>query len=94
MHFVPISSFDPLFWFHHNNVERMFVLWQMMNPDEWLEPSAVVQENTMSTIMGQVRGVLLAVNDSPGLLSATDLFQLFIRMHSDANFITNHTTDR
>jgi hypothetical protein len=53
MHYVSIASYDPLFWFHHNNAERMFVLWQMINPDAWLEPSNVVQENTMSTVINE-----------------------------------------
>jgi len=26
------SSFDPLFWFHHCNVERLFYSWQRLNP--------------------------------------------------------------
>ena len=54
MHFVPIASFDPIFWFHHQNVERLFVLWQLMNPDKWIEPSEVVQEDTMSTVLQEV----------------------------------------
>jgi len=30
---VPDASFDPLFWFHHNNVERLYYSWQRQNSD-------------------------------------------------------------
>jgi len=30
---VSTSSFDPIFWLHHCNVERMFCLWQGEDPD-------------------------------------------------------------
>ena len=59
MHFVPIAPYDPIFWFHHNNVERQFELWQLMNPDKWLEPSkSVTPVNTMSVVIDEVRRCL------------------------------------
>jgi len=30
---VPTSAFDPLFWAHHANVDRLFAMWQQNNPD-------------------------------------------------------------
>ncbi|KAK4182242.1 hypothetical protein QBC35DRAFT_186135 [Podospora australis] len=29
------AAFDPVFWFHHCNIDRYFALWQGANPDEW-----------------------------------------------------------
>jgi len=30
------SSFDPIFWLHHTNVDRMFAIWQTLNPDSYV----------------------------------------------------------
>ncbi|EPS43056.1 hypothetical protein H072_2935 [Dactylellina haptotyla CBS 200.50] len=33
--FMPIlwySSYDPIFWLHHNNVDRLYAIWQAANP--------------------------------------------------------------
>ncbi|RWA09877.1 hypothetical protein EKO27_g5246 [Xylaria grammica] len=32
---VPVAAFDPLFWLHHCNVDRLFAMWQVLNWDEW-----------------------------------------------------------
>ncbi|KAF2001443.1 Di-copper centre-containing protein, partial [Amniculicola lignicola CBS 123094] len=32
------SAFDPLFWLHHTNVDRVFTIWQALNPDVYVEP--------------------------------------------------------
>lgn len=29
---ISTASWDPIFWFHHSNVERMFCTWQQNNP--------------------------------------------------------------
>lgn len=31
-------AFDPIFWMHHSNVDRLFALWQAMNYDVWVTP--------------------------------------------------------
>ncbi|KAF9732976.1 hypothetical protein PMIN03_009918 [Paraphaeosphaeria minitans] len=31
------SAFDPSFWLHHCNVDRLLAMWQALNPDEWVE---------------------------------------------------------
>ncbi|CAG8613985.1 656_t:CDS:2 [Gigaspora margarita] len=36
MSYVDITAFDPLFWFHHVNVDRLFALWQGVFPDSWI----------------------------------------------------------
>jgi tyrosinase len=28
---IPVAAFDPIFWMHHNQVERLFALWQAIN---------------------------------------------------------------
>ncbi|KAJ6105130.1 hypothetical protein N7523_010204 [Penicillium sp. IBT 18751x] len=33
---VPVASFDPLFFLHHCNIDRIFAIWQALNPDKWL----------------------------------------------------------
>ncbi|POS84167.1 hypothetical protein EPUL_005395 [Erysiphe pulchra] len=58
MAFLAFSAFDPLFWLHHANIDRLFALWQAINPDAYLIPQedlygnfiilphTVVDENT------------------------------------------------
>ncbi|KAF2445573.1 Di-copper centre-containing protein [Karstenula rhodostoma CBS 690.94] len=31
------SAFDPSFWLHHCNVDRLLAMWQALNPNEWVE---------------------------------------------------------
>ncbi|KAJ8111800.1 hypothetical protein OPT61_g5688 [Boeremia exigua] len=35
------SSYEPLFWLHHANVDRLFALYQAQNPNAFLQPSNV-----------------------------------------------------
>jgi tyrosinase len=32
------SAFDPMFWLHHANVDRLFAMWQAIYPDVYLQP--------------------------------------------------------
>ena len=32
------SAFDPIFFLHHANVDRVFALWQALYPESWIEP--------------------------------------------------------
>ncbi|KAF7591406.1 hypothetical protein BBP40_001567 [Aspergillus hancockii] len=34
---VPVAAFDPIFWLHHCNVDRLFALWQFVNPGKWFD---------------------------------------------------------
>ncbi|KAJ5899989.1 Concanavalin A-like lectin/glucanases superfamily [Penicillium taxi] len=34
---IPVATFDPIFWLHHCNIDRLFALWQGKNPDKWFE---------------------------------------------------------
>lgn len=29
------SAFDPIFWLHHGNVDRLFAIWQVLNPNAY-----------------------------------------------------------
>lgn len=39
MTIIPISAFDPAFWLHHANVDRLVALWQALHPDEYVQPT-------------------------------------------------------
>jgi tyrosinase len=39
MTFPEVAAFDPMFWLHHANVDRLFALWQALNPDSWMVPT-------------------------------------------------------
>ncbi len=38
------SAFDPLFWLHHTNVDRLLAIWQAIYPNSWIEPSQTTVE--------------------------------------------------
>ena len=38
MSFVPYAGFDPIFWLHHANVDRLFAIWQAIHPDSYTTP--------------------------------------------------------
>lgn len=38
MNYVPYAAFDPIFWMHHFNVDRMTALWQYINYEVWVSP--------------------------------------------------------
>ncbi|KXT13907.1 hypothetical protein AC579_2638 [Pseudocercospora musae] len=35
MTYLPLASFDPIFWMHHANVDRLFALWQTVHPQTY-----------------------------------------------------------
>ncbi|KAG8829703.1 hypothetical protein FRB91_002786 [Serendipita sp. 411] len=35
---VDYAAFDPIFWLHHCNVDRVFALWQALNPNQYVVP--------------------------------------------------------
>ncbi|KAK3395387.1 tyrosinase precursor [Sordaria brevicollis] len=35
---LEVSAFDPLFWLHHINVDRLWSIWQDLNPDSFMTP--------------------------------------------------------
>ena len=38
MGIIPYSSFDPIFWLHHANVDRLVAMWQAIHPDSFTTP--------------------------------------------------------
>ncbi|PIG80893.1 tyrosinase domain protein [Aspergillus arachidicola] len=34
---VPVAAFDPIFWLHHCNIDRLTAIWQSLNPDSWFD---------------------------------------------------------
>ncbi|KAK3314844.1 common central domain of tyrosinase-domain-containing protein [Apodospora peruviana] len=41
MHEVPVAAFDPIFWFHHNNIDRLWAIWQVLwdgTANDWFDP--------------------------------------------------------
>ncbi|GAB1310590.1 tyrosinase [Madurella fahalii] len=32
---IPVATFDPIFWLHHCNLDRLFAIWQTLNPEKW-----------------------------------------------------------
>jgi tyrosinase len=40
MEFPEVAAFDPVFWLHHANVDRLFAMWQALNPDSYITPTA------------------------------------------------------
>ncbi|KAF3000407.1 hypothetical protein E8E14_002195 [Neopestalotiopsis sp. 37M] len=34
---VLFSAFDPIFWFHHCNIDRLFAVWQSVYPNSWMD---------------------------------------------------------
>ncbi|RBR10394.1 hypothetical protein FVER53590_12513 [Fusarium verticillioides] len=32
---VPVSAFDPIFWLHHCNIDRLLSMWQCLNWETW-----------------------------------------------------------
>ena len=35
MYYLSTAAFDPLFWLHHCNVDRLFAMWQTINPNSY-----------------------------------------------------------
>ncbi|KAK9805286.1 hypothetical protein WJX72_011147 [[Myrmecia] bisecta] len=46
---VDIAAFDPMFWLHHANVDRLTALFQAKNPDTWIEPRTERHQKTFIT---------------------------------------------
>lgn len=57
--YVPLSSFDPLFFLHHTMTDRLVAIWQILNPSAWITPMAA-GETTFTAIKGTMQS-----SDSP-----------------------------
>ncbi|KAF6521758.1 hypothetical protein HZS61_013286 [Fusarium oxysporum f. sp. conglutinans] len=34
---VPVAAFDPIFWLHHVQIDRLLAVWQCLNPKLWFD---------------------------------------------------------
>ncbi|MCJ1361156.1 hypothetical protein MMC16_000253 [Acarospora aff. strigata] len=50
---VPYSAFDPIFWLHHANVDRLFAIWQAIYPNSFVTS----QRNALGTFTAAPGGV-------------------------------------
>lgn len=57
--YVPLSSFDPLFFLHHTMTDRLVAIWQVLNPSAWIAPMPA-GETTFTAIKGAMQA-----SDSP-----------------------------
>lgn len=55
MTYLPLAAFDPIFWLHHCNVDRMFALWQTVNPDSY-GATQTAPHNTWTIASGSQQG--------------------------------------
>ncbi|KAH0539087.1 hypothetical protein FGG08_004325 [Glutinoglossum americanum] len=60
MMYVPYSAFDPIFWLHHTNIDRLYAIWQAINPDSYVIDQ-VSRFNTFTTNSGSTEGVNTAL---------------------------------
>lgn len=54
MAYIPFSAFDPIFFLHHCMVDRAVAMWQVLNPDSWVIPTAAVM-NSYTTSIGEIQ---------------------------------------
>lgn len=54
MTFVPLSSFDPIFFLHHAMTDRLIAMWQALNPTSWVQPM-VSGETTFTSVKGTLQ---------------------------------------
>ena len=57
MNHVAVSAFDPIFWLHHTNIDRLFAIWQGLHdsgdPSTWIERSRNLDSvGTWTTLRG------------------------------------------
>ncbi|KAG8824552.1 hypothetical protein FRC17_009078 [Serendipita sp. 399] len=53
---VDYAAFDPIFWLHHCNVDRVFALWQALNPTQYVVPRKN-QAGTFATRAGTTEDI-------------------------------------
>ncbi|KAM7200214.1 tyrosinase [Naviculisporaceae sp. PSN 640] len=54
MSYLATSAFDPVFWMHHINVDRLWAIWQDLNPDSFMSPREAPWPSTFSTSWKQI----------------------------------------
>ncbi|EME47152.1 hypothetical protein DOTSEDRAFT_69194 [Dothistroma septosporum NZE10] len=54
--YLPIAAYDPLFWLHHCNVDRIFALWQTIYPNSY-GATQVAAHNTWTIAEGSTQNI-------------------------------------
>ncbi|KAK4631916.1 Tyrosinase [Fulvia fulva] len=65
--YLPLAAFDPIFWFHHCQVDRIFALWQTIYPNSY-GADQVAPHHTWTIPEGSTQGIdsdLTPFRDSP-----------------------------
>ena len=39
MAYVSVAAFDPIFWLHHTNIDRVLAIWQKIYPNTYIDPA-------------------------------------------------------
>lgn len=55
MGIIEVSAFDPIFWLHHCNMDRIMALYQQRFPNTWIEPAKQAM-GTFTIEKGSVQG--------------------------------------
>jgi tyrosinase len=42
---LDVSAFDPVFWLHHTNVDRLWAIWDSLNPTSYVEPGSTERDS-------------------------------------------------
>ena len=56
MSYIPYAGFDPIFWLHHANVDRLFAIWQAIYPNSYTTAEADA-EGTFTNAPGETEDV-------------------------------------
>lgn len=54
MYYLSTAAFDPVFWLHHANTDRLFALWQTLHPQQY-GASQVAPHNTWTIAQGSTQ---------------------------------------
>ncbi|KAI0833221.1 Di-copper centre-containing protein [Trametes gibbosa] len=49
-----VAAFDPFFWLHHSQTDRLLSLWAALHPDQWVTPSREPEGTWTITTRGAV----------------------------------------
>ncbi|QSZ35560.1 hypothetical protein DSL72_008430 [Monilinia vaccinii-corymbosi] len=71
MSYLSYSAFDPIFWLHHTNVDRMFAMYQAINPSAYITP-LIDYYGTYTIISGSIDTA--ATSLKPFAITSSTLF--------------------
>jgi len=60
MSYIPYSAFDPIFFLHHTNVDRIFAMWQALYPQSWVQPQTAAL-SSYTTSSGEIQDSVTAL---------------------------------